>query len=107
MKRKTLALIVPLVLVASACSSAPTGDVGPPESLKEHAAEETARMEEAGAGYKAEGDAFLAENANKPGVVVLDSGLQYEVLTKGEGPSPMLSDQITAHYEGHLIDGQS
>ena len=161
MKRKTLALIVPLALVAAACSNAPAGDAGPPESLQQRAsyalgfsagqslsaqgteidvdqlvagisdalageegqmtaeemqttitefqqmmaAEETDRMEEAGAGNKAEGDAFLAENANKPGVVVLESGLQYEVLTEGEGPSPVLSDEITAHYEGRLIDG--
>ncbi len=69
------------------------------------AAEETARMEGAGAANKAAGDAFLAENANKPGVFVLDSGLQYEVLTEGDGASAVLSDEITAHYEGRLIDG--
>ncbi len=161
MKRKTLPLIVLLAAGAPACSSAPTGDAGPPDSLEQRAsyalgfsagqslsaqgaeididqlvaglsaalageeghmtpeemqttimefqqmmaAEETARMEETGAANKAEGDAFLAENANKPGVVVLDSGLQYEVLTEGEGPSPVPSDEITAHYEGRLIDG--
>ena len=161
MQRKTLAPIVLLALGASACSNAPTGDAGPPESLQQRAsyalgfsagqslsahgteidvdqlvagisdalageegqmtaeemqttmmefqqtmaAEETARMAETGAGNKAEGDAFLAGNASKPGVVVLESGLQYEVLTEGEGPSPVLSDEITAHYEGRLIDG--
>jgi len=62
-------------------------------------------MEGAGAANKAAGDAFLAENANKPGVVVLDSGLQYEVLTEGDGALAVLSDEITAHYEGRLIDG--
>ena len=69
------------------------------------AAEETARTARAGPANKAAGDAFLAENANKPRVVVLDSGLQYEVLTEGAGASAVLSDEITAHYEGRLIDG--
>ena len=69
------------------------------------AAEETARTASAGTANKAAGDAFLAENANKPRVVVLDSGLQYEVLTEGDGASAVLSDEITAHYEGRLIDG--
>lgn len=54
---------------------------------------------------KAEGEAFLAENAKKPGVVTLPNGLQYEVLTKGEGPVPKASDRVLAHYEGKLIDG--
>ena len=69
------------------------------------AAGETARREDEGTANKAAGDAFLEGNANKPGVVVLSSGLQYEVLTEGAGPSPMISDEITAHYEGRLIDG--
>ena len=51
------------------------------------------------------GEAFLAENAMKEGVVVLDSGLQYEVLKAGTGASPKPTDRITIHYEGTLIDG--
>jgi FKBP-type peptidyl-prolyl cis-trans isomerase len=54
---------------------------------------------------KAEGDAFLAENATKPGVVVLDSGLQYEVIEEGAGAAPVASDEVTVHYEGTLLDG--
>lgn len=54
---------------------------------------------------KAAGDAFLAENADKPGIMVTDSGLQYEVLEEGEGASPLATDEVTVHYEGRLVDG--
>ncbi len=52
-----------------------------------------------------EGKAFLAENAKKEGITTLDSGVQYKVLTKGEGSSPTAEDTITAHYRGTLLDG--
>lgn len=51
------------------------------------------------------GEAFLAENKNKPGINTLPSGLQYEVLQEGSGKSPSASDQVTTHYHGTLIDG--
>lgn len=51
------------------------------------------------------GQDFLSENAKKPGVVSLDSGLQYEVLEMGEGPKPGAADQVTCHYHGTVIDG--
>ena len=51
------------------------------------------------------GAKFLAENAKKEGVTTLDSGLQYEVLAEGNGPSPKATDQVTTHYHGQLIDG--
>jgi FKBP-type peptidyl-prolyl cis-trans isomerase FklB len=54
---------------------------------------------------KAEGEAFLAENAQKPGVTTLPSGLQYEVLTQGTGPKPTLRSSVTTHYHGTLING--
>ena len=54
---------------------------------------------------KAEGEAFLAENSQKPGVTTLPSGLQYEVLTEGSGPKPGLSSSVTTHYHGTLING--
>lgn len=50
-------------------------------------------------------EAFLAENAKKEGVVVTPSGLQYEVLTEGEGASPAEQDIVKVHYHGTLIDG--
>ena len=52
-----------------------------------------------------EGIAYLAENAKKDGVVTTESGLQYEVLTKGSGASPTADDSVTVHYTGTLIDG--
>ncbi len=58
-----------------------------------------------GADNKVAGEAFLAENADKPGITVLDSGLQYEVMEEGGGPSPLATDQVTVHYTGTLIDG--
>lgn len=54
---------------------------------------------------KSEGEAFLAQNANKSGVTNLPSGLQYEVLTQGTGKKPGLSSSVTTHYHGTLING--
>lgn len=53
----------------------------------------------------AAGKAFLAENATKEGVVVLPSGLQYKVLTQGNGPVAKATDKVKVKYEGRLIDG--
>jgi FKBP-type peptidyl-prolyl cis-trans isomerase FkpA len=53
----------------------------------------------------AAGKAFLAENANKEGVVVTESGLQYEVLVEGTGTSPSATDTVRVHYRGTLLDG--
>ncbi len=52
------------------------------------------------------GKAFLEENKKKEGVVVLPSGLQYKILTAGNGPKPKASDTVKCHYEGRLINGQ-
>ena len=54
---------------------------------------------------KAEGEAFLAENAKREGVIVTGSGLQYEVLTAAEGKKPKATDKVKVHYEGTQIDG--
>lgn len=48
---------------------------------------------------------FLQENAKKEGVVVLDSGLQYEILIAGEGEKPARESTVRTHYHGTLIDG--
>lgn len=53
----------------------------------------------------AKGQAFLADNANKEGIITLASGLQYRVIEQGAGPNPTLDDVIIAHYRGQLIDG--
>ena len=51
------------------------------------------------------GKAFLAENAKKEGIITLPSGLQYEVITEGNGKKPSATDRVKCHYEGTLIDG--
>ncbi len=53
----------------------------------------------------AEGEAYLAENKAREGVMVTDSGLQYEVLTEADGPKPALTDTVSVHYVGTLLDG--
>lgn len=55
---------------------------------------------------KEEGEAFLAENKKNPKVVTLPSGLQYEILTQGNGPKPKATDRVRCHYHGTLINGQ-
>lgn len=54
-----------------------------------------------------EGDAFLAANKVKEGVVTLESGLQYKVITEGTGRKPFAEDVVQVHYSGTLIDGTS
>ena len=61
---------------------------------------------EAGKAVREAGEKFLAENAEKPGVVVLPSGLQYTVITEGPGAKPKATDRVKCHYEGTLTNGQ-
>ncbi|MFN3821054.1 MAG: FKBP-type peptidyl-prolyl cis-trans isomerase [bacterium] len=53
-----------------------------------------------------EGKKFLADNGNRAGVTTLPTGLQYEVIVAGTGPSPTINDTVTVHYRGTLIDGR-
>ena len=62
-------------------------------------------MQEAGAANKKEGEAFLAANKGKEGVVTLPSGLQYKILKEGTGPKPTASDTVVCNYRGTLING--
>jgi FKBP-type peptidyl-prolyl cis-trans isomerase FklB len=55
---------------------------------------------------KKAGEAFMQTNKEKPGVIVLPEGLQYEVLKEGTGKQPVISDAIKAHYKGALLDGK-
>lgn len=55
---------------------------------------------------KAEGEKYLAENKTKTGVITTESGLQYEVLKKGEGEIPKSTDRVKVHYHGTTIDGK-
>jgi FKBP-type peptidyl-prolyl cis-trans isomerase FklB len=70
------------------------------------AAEQLAAMKaaKAEANLKA-GQAFLEENKKRTGVVVLPSGLQYEILKEGNGAKPTATQTVTCHYHGTLIDG--
>jgi len=54
---------------------------------------------------KKEGEAFLAENKKKEGVVTLPSGLQYKVIKEGDGQIPKGTDKVTVNYRGSLLDG--
>lgn len=54
---------------------------------------------------KKEGDSFLADNKNKPGVKTTESGLQYKVLSSGTGKAPTATSSVTVHYTGKLLDG--
>ena len=63
-------------------------------------------MEERNVDYMLAENAFLAENARKPGVIITSSGLQYEIITEGTGPKPSINDEVKVHYQGTLADGQ-
>lgn len=63
---------------------------------------EAAKMAEVN---KAAGEKFLTENGKRAEVKTLPSGLQYEVITEGDGPTPKATDKVEVHYTGRLIDG--
>jgi FKBP-type peptidyl-prolyl cis-trans isomerase FklB len=63
------------------------------------------RARAAGEEQMSTGTAYLAENAKKPGVVTLPSGLQYKVIAEGKGKTPADNSMVTTHYRGRLIDG--
>jgi FKBP-type peptidyl-prolyl cis-trans isomerase len=63
------------------------------------------KMKEASEKNKTEGEAFLAANKDKEGIITLPSGLQYKVLTAGTGPKPTASDSVVCNYRGTLING--
>jgi FKBP-type peptidyl-prolyl cis-trans isomerase FklB len=68
--------------------------------------EEEAAVQQAGETNQKAGDAFLAANKSKEGVVALPSGLQYKVLTEGTGPKPAATDTVVCNYRGTLLDGK-
>jgi FKBP-type peptidyl-prolyl cis-trans isomerase len=63
------------------------------------------KMKTLGDANKKAGDAYLAENKKKEGVVTIASGLQYRILKAGDGPKPKATDTVTVHYAGRLVDG--
>ena len=68
--------------------------------------QQQAKAHEAGTGNRKIGEDFLAANKSKEGVVTLPSGLQYKILTAGNGPKPTASDTVTCNYKGTLINGK-
>lgn len=68
---------------------------------------QVAIQEEAGAANRAEGEAYLSENAAKDGVITTASGLQYRVIEQGDGPTPTLDDQVRVHYRGTFANGET
>lgn len=64
-----------------------------------------ARREADAASNEEAGAAFLRENADREGVVTLPSGLQYEIVSAGDGAQPTAADRVQVHYAGTLIDG--
>jgi len=62
-------------------------------------------QEEAANKNLAEGQAFLAENKTKSGIITTESGLQYQVITEGKGAKPVSENGVRVHYTGSLIDG--
>jgi len=63
------------------------------------------KMKVEGEANKITGQTFLEENAKKAGIKTTDSGLQYEVMTKGSGKKPSATEQVEVHYHGTLLDG--
>jgi len=68
-------------------------------------AQESQRAEEESMKTMEEGIAFLEENGKRDGVTTTESGLQYEVITKGDGPMPTEASTVSVFYEGTLLDG--
>jgi FKBP-type peptidyl-prolyl cis-trans isomerase len=75
------------------------------EVQKQMQAKQQEKLKEAGDANKKEGEAFLAANKGKEGVVTLPSGLQYKILKEGAGPKPTASDSVVCNYRGTLING--
>ena len=75
------------------------------EYVQKRQAAQQAESTAAGADNLAEGQKFLAENKGKEGVQITASGLQYKVLTMGDGAKPVATDTVKVHYSGKLLDG--
>ncbi len=75
------------------------------EIRKKLMAQQAEKMAQAGEKNKKEGEAFLAANKAKEGVVTLESGLQYKILKAGEGKKPTIDDTVVCNYRGTLVDG--
>ena len=68
--------------------------------------QQQAKAHDEGLSNRKEGEAFLAANKTKEGVVTLPSGLQYKILKEGTGPKPTAADTVSCNYRGTLINGK-
>ena len=75
------------------------------EYIEKRQAEQAAEAAVAGESNLIAGQKFLAENATKEGVQTTASGLQYKVITMGDGAKPVATDTVKVHYRGTLLDG--
>ncbi|HEY0455895.1 MAG TPA: FKBP-type peptidyl-prolyl cis-trans isomerase, partial [Verrucomicrobiae bacterium] len=76
------------------------------DRMKKMQAQQAEKTKDDSEKNKREGDAFLAENKKKPGVITTPSGLQYKVITMGTGRKPTENDTVITHYRGTFIDGK-
>lgn len=97
--------------IAKGIATSLTGDMPEIEvddinnALRElHTRAETVRAEAAKAAAE-DGEVFLKDNALRPEITILESGLQYEVITEGTGEIPTSDKQVRVHYHGQLTDG--
>ena len=73
---------------------------------KDNAVKQEKKRREIAEKNKQDGEAFLAENKTKPGVVTLPDGLQYKIITNGTGATPVMNDTVVVNYRGTSIDGR-
>jgi FKBP-type peptidyl-prolyl cis-trans isomerase len=76
------------------------------EFSTEMQSKQMAKRQAAGDKNQKDGEAYLSENKKKEGVITTASGLQYSVLTKGNGPKPAATDVVKVNYKGTLVDGK-
>ncbi len=113
--KKQLGLTIDVDVFVQGFKDGYTGEsplLSPDEALKiliemqeEQRAQQQAEKNKMAEKNKKAGEAFLAENMKKEGVVALDSGLQYKVIKAGDGPKPKKTDAVSCHYRGTLLDG--
>ncbi len=73
--------------------------------IQKRQADQHAQADAAGAANLAAGQKFLTENKAKDGVRTTESGLQYKIVTQGDGAMPVATDTVKVHYRGTLLDG--
>ncbi|UYM18008.1 FKBP-type peptidyl-prolyl cis-trans isomerase [Endozoicomonas euniceicola] len=75
------------------------------KARKEQEEKRQKQLQEEAAKNLEKGQAFLKENAKKPGIFTMDNGLQYRIIKEGKGSKPLETSEVTVHYEGKLLDG--